>query len=87
MKLYEHQQKALDKYKDKSVIPLFFDPGTGKTLTSLAIAVDKYKRGEIDALLVIAPNGVHKQWALEEIPKWCGKEGGNVTTQWRKNKK
>lgn len=87
MKLYEHQQKALDRYRDKSVIPLFFDPGTGKTLTSLAIAVDKYKRGEIDALLVIAPNGVHKQWALEEIPKWCGKEGGNVTTQWRKNKK
>lgn len=85
MKAYQHQQKALDRYKDKAEIPLFFDPGTGKTRTSLLIAEEKYNKGEIDAVLVIAPNGVHKQWALQEIPKWMSHV--DTTVQWRKNKK
>lgn len=84
-KLFAHQQLALDKYNHSKEIPLFMDPGLGKTLTSLSIAFEKYKRGEIDALLVIAPNGVHKQWATEEIPKWS--EDIDTTVQWKKNKK
>lgn len=83
--LYKHQEIALERYRKASAIPLFFDPGTGKTLTSLLIAEAKYSAGEIDALLVIAPNGVHKQWAVEEIPKWLSDV--NTTVQWRKNKK
>ena len=83
--LYKHQEIALERYRKASAIPLFFDPGTGKTLTSLLIAEAKYTSGEIDALLVIAPNGVHKQWAVEEIPKWLSDV--NTTVQWRKNKK
>ena len=69
IKLFRHQEVALQKYKDSSEIPLFFDPGCGKTLTALSIAANKFQRGLIDALLVIAPNGVHKQWATEELPK------------------
>lgn len=83
--LYKHQEIALERYRKASAIPLFFDPGTGKTLTSLLIAEAKYNAGEIDALLVIAPNGVHKQWAVEEIPKWLSDV--NTTVQWHKNKK
>lgn len=82
---YKHQEVALQRYRYSSEIPLFFDPGTGKSRTTLLIAADKYKRGEIDALLVIAPNGVHKQWATEEIPKWMSDI--DTTVQWRKNKK
>lgn len=82
--LFKHQQAALDKYKDSSEIPLLFDAGTGKTLTALEIAMYKYKKGDIDAVLVVAPNGVHKQWATEEIPKWCKEVV--TTVQWRKNR-
>lgn len=85
MNLFAHQQRALERYRYEKAIPLFFDAGTGKTLTALAIAKDKFERGEIDALLVIAPNGVHKQWATEEVPKWLSDV--NTTVQWRKNKK
>ena len=85
IKLFRHQEVALQKYKDSSEIPLFFDPGCGKTLTALSIAANKFQRGLIDALLVIAPNGVHKQWATEEIPKWM--KDVETTVQWRKNKK
>lgn len=83
--LFNHQKKAIDRFKDESAIALFFDPGTGKTLTSLSIAEYKYKTGQIDSLLVIAPNKVHKQWATEEVPKWMSQVPTIV--QWRKNKK
>lgn len=83
--LYKHQEIALERYCKASAIPLFFDPGTGKTRTALLIAATKYAAGEIDSLLVIAPNGVHKQWATEEIPKWISDV--NTTVQWKKNKK
>lgn len=82
---YKHQEVALERYRHASAIPLFFDPGTGKTRTALLIAEAKYQAGDIDAVLVIAPNGVHKQWAVEEIPKWLSHV--NTTVQWRKNKK
>ena len=82
---YKHQEVALERYRNKAEIPLFFDPGTGKTRTSLLIAEAKFNAGEIDAVLVIAPNGVHKQWAIEEIPKWLSHV--DTTVQWRKNKK
>lgn len=58
---------------------------THNTRTSLLIAKAKFEQGDIDAVLVIAPNGVHKQWATEEIPKWMGDV--DTTVQWRKNKK
>lgn len=82
---YKHQEVALKRYEHSSEIPLFFDPGTGKTRTSLLIAAAKFQNGDIDAVLVIAPNGVHKQWATEEIPKWL--KDVDTTVQWRKNKK
>ena len=82
---YKHQEIALERYRDKAEIPLFFDPGIGKTRTALLIAEAKFKAGQIDAVLVIAPNGVHKQWAVEEVPKWLSHV--DTTVQWRKNKK
>lgn len=65
-----HQQEALDKFSDSSEIALFFEMGCGKTATTLWLAQEKYKKGEIDSVLVIAPNDVHRQWFDEQIPEW-----------------
>lgn len=70
--LYEHQQEAVEFFDDKAEIALFFEMGVGKSATVLAIAANRFKRKEIDALLVVAPNDVHKQWAVEQIPMWLG---------------
>lgn len=43
-------------------------PGTGKTKMGLDTAGLNYMAGRIEALLVIAPNGVHRQWVVEGIP-------------------
>lgn len=90
MPLFQHQIDAVKRYENASVIPLFFDPGLGKSCTTLQIAKAKWLKDaadpqHIDALLIIAPNGVHKQWAMEEIPKWL--KDVDTTVQWRKNKK
>lgn len=42
--------------------------GTGKTKMTLDIAADKFLRNEIDGLIVLAPNGVHRQWINSAIP-------------------
>ena len=71
--LFRHQKDAIKRYADSSAIPLFWEPGTGKSCGSLSIAKSKYDRGLIDVLLVIAPNRIHTQWALEQVPLWLGK--------------
>jgi superfamily II DNA or RNA helicase len=48
---------------------LLCDPGTGKTKMGLDIAAAKFEADEIDCVLVIAPNGVHRQWVNEQMPK------------------
>lgn len=68
--LAKHQKYALERYKDKSVIPLFWSVGAGKTLGATTIAMEMYVRGAIDAVLVIAPNGIDKQWANQELPTY-----------------
>lgn len=62
VQLFEHQKLARAKFKDLDEGALFFEMGCGKTLTSLMIIADKFKAGKINALLVVAPNDVHKQW-------------------------
>lgn len=83
--LFEHQKKALEKFKDSNAIPLFWEPGTGKSCGSLSIALDKYDRGLIDVLLIVAPNRIHTQWALEQCPLWLGDcwyvNGGKLNTK------
>ena len=85
----EHQVEAVAKLKDLPGSNLFMEMGCGKSATALAIAEYRYEKGDIDALLIIAPNGVHKQWASEEVPKWLripyelqcfGGRGGAATT-------
>jgi len=72
--LFKHQAEDRDRYTSSTIIPLFHEMGCGKSATILQIAGEKYLRGEITTLLVVAPNGVHKQWAVEQIPQWLQPE-------------
>lgn len=69
---YEHQWEAYNRYKDSEEIPLFFEMGCGKSFTTLLIAAYKFKKQDIDRILIIAPNDVHKQWAVEQCT-WLAK--------------
>lgn len=87
-----HQQEAYDKYRGKPYFALFWDQGTGKTKTLLDMAAYAYHKGVVDCLIVIAPNGVHANWVIEEIPKHLAIENHIAITyyngkgkKWEKN--
>ena len=69
-KLYIHQQEAFEKFRDSNEIAIFFEQGCGKSATALTIADYKFFNKQIEQLLIIAPNDVHRQWAVEQIPLW-----------------
>jgi len=70
-KPYEHQLIAYNKAYGKPSFALFMEMGTGKTKVSIDLASNYFNEMKIDALFVVAPNSVHRQWAEEEIPKHC----------------
>lgn len=63
-----HQLKGLELSDGKRNFAFLMEQGTGKTWLTLADAERCWKAGKIDALGVIAPNGVHTNWVLREIP-------------------
>lgn len=65
---YAHQEKALLASAIKECFALFMDMGTGKTKVVIDTAAYLYSQGLIDALVVVAPNGVHRNWVVNEIP-------------------
>tara|TARA_R110000772_G_scaffold30806_13_gene76539 strand:+ start:300 stop:1700 length:1401 start_codon:yes stop_codon:yes gene_type:complete len=48
---------------------LLWEQGTAKTKPIIDTACIMYERGDINGLLVIAPPGVERNWASDEIPK------------------
>ena len=74
-KPYDHQRKAFYLSRDKESFALLMEQGTGKTKVIIDNAAYLYGRDEISALIVIAPNGVHRNWLSKEIPAhmpdWC----------------
>jgi SNF2 family DNA or RNA helicase len=68
---YEHQKKAYDMFKDADYFGLFADMGTGKSKIAIDIAAYKFLKGDINCVLIIAPNNVHSQWIQEQFPYHC----------------
>jgi SNF2 family DNA or RNA helicase len=76
-----HQLQAVQRMVGRSTYALFMEQGTGKTWTLLADAERLYAKGTIDAVLVVAPNGVHTNWVRREIPTHM--EGDIIARYWR----
>lgn len=83
MKLWKHQEYAVEKYKNRKFFGLLFDCGLGKTITTIKIAEEKEK-----PVLIIAPNALCQQWK-EEIEEKGEKDWEVLvcTSKTRKTKK
>ena len=66
-----YQLEAFNRFKDDEYFALLFDMGTGKTKTAIDIGVYKFETGQIDMILVLAPNMVHQQWCKQQFPEHC----------------
>lgn len=70
-KPYDHQLEAIKKWDHKNYFALFMEQGTGKSKVAIDICSYLYQQGEIDAVLLVAPNGVQEQWYNEQLPLHC----------------
>lgn len=68
-KPFVHQQAYLQRFWDSPVSALFADTGTGKSFMVINNTSLLYDKGKINALLLVAPKGVYRNWLKVEIPK------------------
>lgn len=65
----KHQALFLSESGRRAEYGLFWEQGTGKTKSLIDDAAVLHCEGVVDAAFVIAPNGVHRNWVVEELPK------------------
>jgi SNF2 family DNA or RNA helicase len=65
---YAHQREVFHLARDRDNFAFLMGMGTGKTKVTIDNAAWLWAQGEIAALVVIAPNGVHRNWILREVP-------------------
>ena len=81
--LYAAQREILMRSAGQFAHFLQMEQGTGKTWVTLNTAAYLYLRGEIDGVIVCAPNGVHTQWATDQIPSHLPDSVPRHTYVWR----
>ena len=62
IKLYRHQELALNYLRTNNCFALFMEQGTGKTITALFRVAELYKEGKIENALVVCPKPVIGSW-------------------------
>lgn len=81
-KSYQHQSHAIGLSKDAEYYGLFMEQGTGKTHVSIATIAHLFTKGEINAVIVLAPNGVHDNWLINEVPLHMPESIRSVTEEY-----
>jgi SNF2-related domain len=83
---FEHQLDRWRLTRDRKFWGTLWEQGTGKSCKTIMEAIWLYMKGEIDAILVLAPNGVHRNWVTDEVPTHWPDELGRPTMCWYRSK-
>lgn len=65
---FKHQREEWLRSREEEARAIFWEQGTGKSKLIIDTACWLWLRGLIDGVLVVAPNGVHRNWVEKEIP-------------------
>ncbi len=65
---FEHQREFFEKTRELKTHAVLWEQGTGKTKLVIDTAASLALGGKIDAMLVLAPQGVHTNWVTVELP-------------------
>jgi SNF2 family DNA or RNA helicase len=68
-KPFVHQAAYLQRFWQHPTSALFAEMGTGKSFMLINNAAMLYDKGKINAMLIVAPKGVYRNWYKSEIPK------------------
>lgn len=66
---FKHQDFEFDNYKNTKARALIWHMRTGKSKAMIDLASYLYNQGEINGVIIVAPNNVHLNWERREIPK------------------
>jgi len=66
-KPYKHQAECLRISAEKKEFAILMEQGLGKSKVAIDTAEILFKKKRISGMLVVAPNGVHTNWAIDEI--------------------
>lgn len=65
---FAHQHECFLASRDKEYHAILLEMGLGKSKIVVDTAAYLYGQGRINSLVIVAPNGVHTKWKLEDIP-------------------
>ena len=65
---YNHQKQGFILGRDRKNFAYLWEQGTGKTKVCLDTFAYQWDQNHVDVLIVIAPNGVHSNWIINEVP-------------------
>lgn len=66
---FDHQLEEWTRSREEVARAIFWEQGTGKSKLTIDTACWLWAKGLIDGVLVVAPNGVHRNWVEQEIPE------------------
>ncbi len=69
LKPWKHQLKAFLMGRARESFAYLMEMGTGKTKVALDDARWNWYQGNINAVVIVAPKGVYRNWSNKEIPK------------------
>ena len=67
-KPFDHQTRIFNETRDVKAHALLWEQGCAKTKPTIDIACYNFLRCTIDAMLIVAPPGVERNWLSDEIP-------------------
>ena len=70
-KPFPHQVKEYNDHRKKDARALLWQMRSGKSKAIIDLAEYRFSVGDITGLVIIAPNGVHDNWARRELPRHC----------------
>lgn len=88
---FAHQELVFHRSRDERDFALLMEQGTGKSKVVIDTAAWLYLTGKIRLLVVVAPNGVHRNWVERELPvhmpDWCDVRAITWTSDLEKTKR
>lgn len=66
---FKHQLECLNRFAGHNYYALLAEMGTGKTWIVINDFAQLFEQCVLDGVLIFAPNGVHSNWVLNELPK------------------
>jgi SNF2 family DNA or RNA helicase len=67
--MFPHQLALFTETRDLKSHAILWEPGLGKSKGAIDIFAYQFEKGAINAVLIVAPNGVHRNWISDELPK------------------